>query len=151
MLFICIMVSISMFSRIHANKKISIIGIEYLIHQYLIKSFQKVSLLLLKSKHTKTNVSQEEVTQKENLFIQETKSSILEKLLYFVRSEDILNSININLSKTDYSQINLFLLPDVIIKDNQYYHHLLLHTSSIFSEKIIDLDNEQSKLFLAQL
>lgn len=133
------------------NKKINSIGIDYLIHQYLKKSFQKVSLSLLKQKISKTNVLSNEILEYENAFFNQVKSSIIQKLIYFNRCHEILSKINENLTTSNYESFNLFLLPDVIIKDNLYYHHLLFFTSSIFSNDIIDLNNEDSKLYLSQL
>jgi hypothetical protein len=126
---------------------------DYLIHQYLKKSFQKVSLHLLQHNLSdKKYITSNDIQKWEEKFITQVKKSILQRLIHFVRCSEILENINKNISlSTEYSQINLFLLPDILITKNQYYHNLLLYSSSICSKQIINLNNEDSKMFISKI
>jgi len=141
--------------QVHLRKhnQVNLIGTDYLIQQYIKKSFQKVSLHLLKqSKSKKNEISTKEIQQYEQALIQQTKTSIVRHLTRFVRAQEILQSIRDHLNQnTDFRQLDLFLLPDKIIQENQYYHHLVYTASCVFSDAPLEMDNEASKLFLAAI
>jgi hypothetical protein len=133
------------------NLKLSSIGIDYLVINYIKKSYQKVSLILLKNNSNTKNINQNDIKLNENKLIQKVKKSLIYKLVKFNRCHQILSLINNNLNNKDYNKINLFLFPDILIKDNNYYHYLLFYSSQICFENTLNFNNEEAKLYLANL
>lgn len=119
-----------------------------IVHNYLKRSYFKIITLLIKDKgkiHSiKTN------TEKLDSFIIPISKIITKELGKYVRGDEILNEIKINISEPN---INVFLFPDTFIKKTkiQYYKIFLENISNILEIKSDNLNDENSKLLLESL
>jgi hypothetical protein len=126
------------------------IGLQYLVSNYLSKSFQKVCLIILTREKDRIlgKIVPEEVFQNQKLFIEKFASEITTFLLKFARGQDIIQTLNDNLCQARYEDMNLFLLPDVFLVKNEYYKIILEMASEKLIEKKIIKSNQGAKEYL---
>lgn len=119
-----------------------------IIHNYLKRSYFKIITIIIKDKskihQIKTN------TDKLDSFIIPISKKITYELGKYVRGDEILNEIKINISEPN---INIFLFPDTFIKKTkiQYYRMFLDNIYNIIEEESDNLNDENSKLLLESL
>jgi len=138
-------------ARDHRVKQISFIGLGYLIHQYLVKSFQKVCLMLIKTNQNSEKISANVISTQQTKFVEFYKPILTHELLKFVRGQDIINSLLLNISNPKFQDLDLFLFPDIIINKNEYYNTMLFLASEKTLHSALFLSNENAKKYLDNL
>lgn len=128
--------------------EISSIGLEYMINQYLTKCFQKLSYLLIAFNMENSKVSFNQLLKSQSKFINMYNSILRKKLLYFVRGQEIVKNINDNIKKNNYKEIDLFIFPDTILLNINYYKNLLNFASLNLN---IEKSDEESKLCIQNI
>jgi hypothetical protein len=133
--------------------EISSIGLQYLIKNYLIKCFQKVCVLLIKSKNQiiSQKLKSEDITDQQDKFIKMFVNPLSIKIINFTRGQEIVKNINNNVSQYQFEKLDLFIFPDQLIIDNDYYKYLLLYTSEKTLIHPLEKTNQDAKIYLAQL
>lgn len=128
---------------------ISSVGLGYLIQQYLTKSFQKVSLLLIQSNKTTDKISIDTISQQQTKFIEFYKPIFTKEILKFSRGNKIITSILDNVNKTH--DLDLFAFPDIIISKNEYYNTMLFLASNKTMQNPLSMSNQAAKEYLDSL
>jgi hypothetical protein len=148
-------------SAIVNNKKINL-GAQYLIHQYMQKSYLQIVVKLLNSNQDNIITS-----SSPNYVLLKNQTSIVkdfdkkfkpisiyftQRLERFIRGKDILQELYHNQQS---NIIDLFLFPDTFIEKTKtcYYLELLSHASeTAFSKNLYkDFTNGDAKVFLEHL
>lgn len=134
--------------------QISKIGLSYLLNQYLIKSFQKVCILLLLHSNKKPiikNLNQEEISSQQIKFLELYKDSLTKSILKFARGKEVVSSIFQTINQKEFKDMDIFILPDVIISKNDYYKSILELSSKKTLEKALIMTNDDSKKYIDDL
>jgi hypothetical protein len=79
------------------------------------------------------------------------KPILTHELLKFVRGQDIINSLLVNISNPKFQDLDLFLFPDIIINKNEYYNTMLFLASEKTLHSPLFLSNENAKKYLDNL
>lgn len=128
--------------------EISTIGLDYMINQYLIKCFQKLSYLLIALNNQNSKISFNQLLKLQNKFVKMYNLKLSKKLLYFVRGQDIVKNINDNIKKNNYKEIDLLIFPDTILLNMDYYKNLLNLSSLNLN---INKSDDESKIFIQNI
>lgn len=133
--------------------KLSAIGLQFLLQSYLKKCFQKVCVLLIKSDNQiiSKKLTSEDVSDQQEKFSKMYIDIFTPKLITFARGIDIIKNINDNVGLNQYTDLDLFLFPDQIIHDNDYYKNLLFYASEKTLIHPISKSNQESKSYIFQL
>jgi hypothetical protein len=131
--------------------QVSSIGLGYLIHQYLVKSFQKVCLMLIKSNQNSDKISIDTISIQQTKFVNLYKPIFTKELLKFIRGQEVLTSILVNISNTKFQDLDLFLFPDILISKNEYYNTMLFLASEKTMHSPLRKSNEDAKKYLDEL
>jgi len=151
--FIWIILSIFIWLCVRKSKddrimQISSIGLEYLISQYLLKCFQKVSYLLVKNRRENLlKMTTDSLSHQQNIFVQNYKQVLTTRLLKFVRGQDIVKTMYESIKMNNISAIHIFIFPDTILEKIDYYKNMLLLAS--FDK--ISISDQEAKNFLKDL
>lgn len=119
-----------------------------IIHNYLKRSYFKIITRIVKDKNQIHNIKKS--SEKIDTFIIPTSKKLTKELGKYVRGNEILNDIKINISEPN---INIFLFPDTFIKKTkiQYYKMFLDNIYAIIEQESDNLNDENSKLLLESL
>lgn len=119
-----------------------------IIHGYLKRSYFKIITRIVKDKNQIHNIKKS--SEKIDTFIIPTSKKLTKELGKYVRGDEILNDIKINISEPN---INIFLFPDTFIKKTkiQYYKMFLDNIYAIIEQESDSLNDENSKLLLESL
>lgn len=121
--------------------QISFIGLEYLMTQYLYKCFQQICFLLIKNgPNDILKINKITVNEQQDKFVNQYNQLLTIKLLKFARGQEIVKGMYDCLKKNDYTQIDLFIFPDTILINLDYYKNILYLSS--FSRKIQKSDQD---------
>ena len=133
--------------------EISNIGLKYMIKNYLLKSFQKVCVLLLKNRDgtQKTKITKETTRTNQSRFCEHYEKRLTEDLMGRARGLEIVQTIYENILKNNFEEMILFLFPDVVLSNNDYYKNLLLWASENTLNSPICMENQEAKNFLGEL
>lgn len=119
-----------------------------IIHNYLKRSYFKIITRIVKDKSQIHNIKKS--SEKIDSFIIPISKKLTKELGKYVRGDEILNDIKINISEPN---INIFLFPDTFIKKTktQYYKMFLDNIYAIIEQESDSLNDENSKLLLESL
>jgi hypothetical protein len=119
-----------------------------IIHNYLKRSYFKIITRIVKDKNQIHNIKKS--SEKIDTFIIPMSKKLTKELGKYVRGDEILHDININISEPN---INIFLFPDTFIKKTkiQYYKMFLENIYIIIGQESDNLNDENSKLLLESL
>lgn len=119
-----------------------------IIHNYLKRSYFKIITRIVKDKNQIHTIKKS--SEKIDSFIIPTSKKLTKELGKYVRGDEILNDIKINISEPN---INIFLFPDTFIKKTkiQYYKMFLDNIYAIIEQESDNLNDENSKLLLESL
>lgn len=131
--------------------KISKIGLEYLISNYLSKCFQKLCILLLNNEKLQNKINKQNLLEHQTQFIHDFSKPFVKSILNYARGYEISEEISKNISLFTFEEINLFLFPDILVQNNDYYKELLGKTTRCIYQKSIDLDNQSSKEYIEKI
>jgi len=158
--FAVILTILSVFIWLCVQKKrddrileLSSIGLQFLLKNYLLKCFQKVCVLLIKSNNQIISIKlkSEDVSDQQDKFLKMYIDILTRKLLSFARGIDVIRKINDNVGLNQFSDLDLFLFPDQIILDNDYYKNLLYYASEKTLINPIEKTNQESKSYMHEL
>jgi hypothetical protein len=133
--------------------QISSVGLGFLVQQYLTKCFQKVCVLLLRFEKPgiKILLSAEDITEFQKQFVDQYRSVFTTAILQFARGKEVAEHMLKNVNERDFNKLDLFVMPDTLIENNQYYSQLLLFSSEKTLETPVEKSNEESKKYLDKL
>ena len=119
-----------------------------IIHNYLKRSYFKIITRIVKDKSQIHNIKKS--SEKIDSFIIPISKKLTKELGKYVRGDEILNDIKINISEPN---INIFLFPDTFIKKTktQYYKMFLDNIYAIIEQESDSLNDENSNLLLESL
>lgn len=119
-----------------------------IIHNYLKRSYFKIITRIVQDKNQIHQIKTS--SDKLDSFIIPISKKITKELGKYVRGDEILNDIKINISEPN---INIFLFPDTFIKKTkiQYYKMFLDNIYNIINQESDNLNDENSKLLLESL
>lgn len=137
----------------HTREKNMNLGTQYLVYQYIQKSYLYVLAKLMETNRGKYEIkSKTKIMQQFNQQFTNISISLTKNLENFIRGPEIIKQLydHQNATKND-----LFLFPDVIVERSKqkYYSQLLSTASSVIFSKdpFSNFSNQEAKLFLERL
>lgn len=128
--------------------RVADVGLEFLVSQYLRKSFQQVNYLLLRSSGGISKLSITDVNIQQTRFIEDVQQTLSRRLVRFVRGREIVSDLQAAMLKREFDTTDIFLLPDAVLTGLGFYKKMLFLASEKTLEKPVDVDDEQAKAFI---
>jgi hypothetical protein len=128
--------------------RVADVGLEFLVSQYLRKSFQQVNYLLLRSSGGVSKLSITDVNIQQTRFIEDVQQTLSRRLVRFVRGREVVSDLRQAMLRRDFETSDIFLLPDAVLSGLGFYKKMLFLASEKTLDEPLEMDDEGAKAFI---
>ncbi|NDE13776.1 hypothetical protein EBZ80_02485 [bacterium] len=128
--------------------RVADVGLEFLVSQYLRKSFQQVNYLLLRSTGGVPKLSITDVNIQQTRFIEDVQQTLSRRLVRFVRGREIVSDLQTAMLRLEFKTTDIFILPDAVLSGLGFYKKMLFLASEKTLDEPLEMEDEEAKTFI---